>query len=263
MRERIRLYRHVGGDGPEELAEAGRQAVAEGFTAVKTGGLDPGRSPMEPPQVVRRAAQRIEALREAVGPTVDIGVDLHGRAGPALAVRLARALEPYDPAFIEEPCLPESVEALAQVARATTIPVATGERLYTKWGFRDVLAQGAAAILQPDLSHAGGILECRFIAAMAEAHFASVAPHCPLGPVALAACLQLDACIPNFAIQEHVTLGEGYLKKPFVLEDGHVRVPEGPGLGVEVDEEALARHADEGLWRNPAAYAGDGSVSDW
>ncbi|MGI6207691.1 MAG: galactonate dehydratase [Anaerolineae bacterium] len=263
VRERIRLYRHVGGDTPEALAQAGREAVAQGFTAVKTGGPDPGRGPVEPPEVIRRLAERIEALREAVGPGVSIGVDLHGRTSPALAIRIARALEPYDLAFIEEPCLPESVEALAEVARSTSIPIATGERLYTKWGFRDVLAQRAAAILQPDLSHAGGILECRFIAAMAEAHFVAVAPHCPLGPVALAACLQLDACIPNFALQEHVTLGQGYLKTPFVLEEGCVRVPQGPGLGIEVNEEGLAEYADEGLWCNPAAYDEDGCVSEW
>ena len=227
VRERIRLYRHVGGDTLKR--RPGRPGSGgPGFTAVKTGGPDPavpwshgGDSAL---------GERIEALREAVGPGVSIGVDLHGRTTPALAIRIARALEPYDLAFIEEPCLPESVEALAEVARSTSIPIATGERLYTKWGFRDVLAQRAAAILQPDLSHAGGILECRFIAAMAEAHFVAVAPHCPLGPVALAACLQLDACIPNFALQEHVTLGQGYLKTP-VLEEGCVRVPRARGWG--------------------------------
>jgi len=126
-----------------------------------------------------------------------------------------------------------------------------------------VLEKRAAAILQPDLSHAGGIMECRFIAAMAEACFVAIAPHCPLGPVALAACLQLDACTPNFLVQEHVTLGEDYLLEPLEAVNGHVMVSDKPGLGIELHEEALVRHSDEGLWRNPAHFFEDGSVADW
>ncbi len=263
VRDRIRMYRHVGGDSLADLEASARQAVAAGFGAVKTSVFGAGARFLEPPAVLAAAVERVAVVRETVGEGVDIGVDFHGRVSPALAVPLARALEPYGLMFIEEPCLPESVAALKGVARATSIPVATGERLYTKWGFREVLQEGAAAILQPDPSHAGGIMECRFIAAMAEAHFAAIAPHCPLGPVALAACLQLDACTPNFLIQEHVTLGEGYLVEPFRLQDGYLAVPEGPGLGIEVDEEALVGRADEGLWSNPSAYAEDGGVADW
>ena len=180
-----------------------------------------------------------------------------------MAVTLAKALEPLHPMFIEEPCLPENVDAMATVARSTAIPVATGERLFTKWGFREVLEKQAAAILQPDLSHAGGIFEVRKIAAMAEAHYAAIAPHCPLGPVALAACLQLDACIPNFLCQEQVSLGEGYLNKPFEVSSGYIDVPTGPGLGIEVDEDALAEHLYDGAWENPRLWHDDGSLADW
>jgi galactonate dehydratase len=149
------------------------------------------------------------------------------------------------------------------VADSTSIPIATGERLFTRWAFREVLQEQAAAILQPDLSHAGGIFEVRKIAAMAEAHYAAIAPHCPLGPISLAACLQVDACTPNFLCQEQVTLGERYLRRPFPLEDGHVPMPEGPGLGIEVDEQAVAEGATDGSWENPRLWHEDGSVADW
>jgi galactonate dehydratase len=152
---------------------------------------------------------------------------------------------------------------MVDVARSTTIPIATGERLSTKWGFREVLEKRAAAILQPDVSHAGGILEVRKIAAMAETYYAALAAHCPLGPISLAACLQVDACTPNFLCQEQVCLGERYLKKPFVLKDGYIDVPTGPGLGIEVDEDALRQVQYDGAWENPRLWHEDGSVADW
>ena len=179
------------------------------------------------------------------------------------AVRLCQALEPYRPMFVEEPCLPENVDTMVTIARGTTIPIATGERLFTKWGFREVLEKQAACIVQPDLSHAGGLLECIKIAAMAEVYYAAVAPHCPLGPIALAACLQLDACTPNFLIQEHTTLGEGYLREPFVLDQGYVALPAKPGLGIELDEEAVAAKLYEGDWDTPRLWHEDGAVADW
>lgn len=263
VRDRIRMYRHVGGATPEEAAANARQAVAQGFTAVKMGVVEAGVAIVDSPALVEQAAAQIAAVREAVGSAVDIGVDMHGRLSPAMAIRIAKAIEPYAPMFIEEPCLPENVDTMATVARATSIPVATGERLLTKWGFREVLEKQAAVVLQPDPSHAGGILETRFIGAMAETYYAALAPHCPLGPVALAACLQVDACTPNFLIQEHVTRGETYLRQPFDIEGGYVAVPEGPGLGIDVDDEALAAGADEGFWANPRCYYDDGSVADW
>jgi galactonate dehydratase len=244
------------------LAEAGRRALEQGFTAVKTSPFQAVRF-VESGEFVENAAARIAALRQAVGKTVDIGIDFHGRVSPALAVQLARAFEPYRPMFIEEPCLPENVDAMATVARSTVIPVATGERLFTKWGFRQVLEKQAAAILQPDLSHAGGIFEVRKIAAMAEAYYVAIAPHCPLGPIALAASLQLDACIPNFLCQEQVSLGEGYLKVPFALTGGSIDVPSGPGLGIEVDEAAVADRLYDGSWENPRLWHDDGSLADW
>jgi galactonate dehydratase len=152
---------------------------------------------------------------------------------------------------------------MAEIARGTHLPIATGERVFTKWGFREVLEKKAATILQPDLCHAGGITEVRLIAGMAEAYYATIAPHNPLGPISLAAGIQLAASIPNFLCQEHRTLGEGYLKKPFVMKDGFVELPTGPGLGIELDENALADKIGH-KWRNTESYdEDDGSVVDW
>jgi len=262
VRERIRVYAHVGGESAEAYAASARKAIERGFTAVKTCPFGAARF-VEGPAFVEQAVARVAALREAVGKSVDIGLDFHGRVGPAMAIQLAKALEPLSPMFIEEPCLPENVDAMATVARSTSVPIATGERLFTKWGFREVLEKQAAAILQPDLSHAGGILEVRKIAAMAEAYYAAIAPHCPLGPISLAAGLQVDACTPNFLCQEQVSLGEGYLKQPFVVKDGYVDVPAGPGLGIEVDEAAVAEKRYDGSWETPRLWHEDGSVADW
>ena len=261
-RDRIRLYGGVGGETWGDYAEAGRKNLSRGFTAVKTCPFGAVRF-VENVAFVERVVGCIASLREGAGKEVDIGIDFHGRVSPAMAVQLIKELEPYRPMFVEEPCLPENVDAMARVARATTVPVATGERLFTKWAFREVLEKGAAAILQPDLSHAGGIFEVRKIAAMAECYYAGVAPHCPLGPVSLAACLQLAACTPNFVCQEQVNLGEGYLKAPFVVKQGYVDVPTGPGLGIEVDEEALAEKLYDGGWETPRLWHEDGSVADW
>ena len=262
VRDRVRVYGHFGGTTTEELAASAKRAVAAGFNALKTGLVGPVQI-VDVPAVIEETVSRFAAIREAVGPKVDVGIDFHGRSSPAMSVRLARALEPYHPMFIEEPVLPENVDALVTVARSTSIPIATGERLFTKWGFREVLEKQAAVILQPDLSHAGGILECKKIAAMAECYYAAVAPHCPLGPISLAACLQLDACTPNFLVQEHVTLGEGYLREPFRVVDGHIPLPTGPGLGIELDEEAVAAKLYDGSWETPRLWHADGSVGDW
>jgi galactonate dehydratase len=273
-RDRIRVYRGIGGDRPEALAAAALQAVSEqGFTAVKTNATEE-LGYVDSPARVREAAERIAAVREAVGDEVDVAVDFHGRVHRAMAVQLARALEPARPMFIEEPVLAENAEALAAVAAHTTIPIATGERVFTRWGFKRLLQDGHVAIVQPDLSHAGGISECRKIAAMAEAYDVAVAPHCPLGPIALAASLQLDACTPNFVIQEqslglHYHRGAdllSYLADPgiFAYRDGHVALPQGPGLGIELDERAVRRAAEAGhRWRNPLWRLADGSVAEW
>ncbi len=264
-RSRIRMYIGAGGGTPEQAAASARACVEKGFTAIKTGvaGGRPARL-VETPGFVERAEATFAAMRDAVGKDVDIAIDFHGAVSPQTAALLIKALEPYQPMFIEEPVQCQNVDVLADLARKTHVPIATGERLYTKWGFREVLERRAASILQPDLSHAGGIMECRIIAGMAETCYAGMAPHCPLGPIALAACIQLDAAIPNFLAQEHVTLGHGYLKRPFVLRDGYVKLPTAPGLGIELDDDALADKITTDAWHCPELYADDdGSVCDW
>jgi galactonate dehydratase len=261
-RDRIRMYAHCGAATPELAAGAAKKKVAEGFTALKTGvGKRPARA-IESPAFMEACVRHIASIREAIGPEIDLAIDFHGQISPALAVRLVKLLEPYHPMFVEEPCLPENVDTMVTIARSTSIPIATGERLFTKWGFRQVLEKQAAVVVQPDLCHAGGILECKKIAAMAECYYASVAPHNPLGPISLAACLQLDACIPNFLVQEQVSLGEGYLKEPFKVVDGYIPLPQGPGLGIELDEEAMADKIGH-HWKNAQLFHEDGSVADW
>jgi len=264
VRERVKIYKGVGRGAVGEVVANARAAVAQGFKAIKTGPQG-GRSArlVETPGFVERVAEAFAAIREAVGKEIDVAIDFHGAVPPATAALLIKALEPLQPMFIEEPVQCQNVDVLADLARKTHLPIATGERIYTKWGFREILEKRAAAILQPDLSHCGGIFEARLIAGMAEAYYAAVAPHCPLGPISLAAGIHLDASIPNFLAQEHVSLGEGYLKRPFVFKDGYVELPTGPGLGIELDEEALADKIGHD-WRTPAAYApDDGSVVDW
>ncbi len=257
-RQRVRVYAHA--KTPEKLTEM----KAKGFTAFKTGPAKkrPARY-VETPSAIRYVADSFAELRKAGGDEVDIAIDFHGAISPATAKLLIKALEPYQPMFIEEPCQAQNHDIMAEIARGTHLPIATGERVFTKWGFREVLEKKAATILQPDLCHAGGITECRLIAGMAEAYYAAIAPHCPLGPIALAAGVQLAASIPNFLAQEQVTLGEGYLKQPFKVHKGYVDLPTGPGLGIELDEHALANKIDHD-WRNREEYdADDGSVVDW
>jgi len=257
-RNRVRVYAHA--RTPEQI----RQRLKEGFTAFKTGPAKrrPSRY-VETPAQVQYAAERFAELRKLVGDDVDIGCDFHGAISPATAKLLIKALEPYHPMFIEEPINAQNHDVMAEIARGTHLPIATGERVFTKWGFREVLEKKAATILQPDLCHAGGITECRLIAGMAEAYYAAIAPHNPLGPISLAAGVQLAASIPNFLIQEQVSLGEGYLKQPFKVRDGYLDLPTGPGLGIELDENALADKIGHD-WRNPETYdPDDGSVVDW
>jgi galactonate dehydratase len=258
-RRRVRVYAHVG-NSPDRL----KQRKAEGFTAFKTGVLGATRSRIVASrQFIHEAAESFAALREAGGDEVDIGIDFHGAISPQNAKLLIKAFEPYQPMFIEEPVQCQNVDVMAQIARGTHLPIATGERIFTKWGFREILEKHAASILQPDLCHAGGITEVRLIAGLAEAYYAAIAPHNPLGPISLAAGLQLAASIPNFLCQEQVNLGEGYLKKPFTVSEGYVDLPSGPGLGIEVDEDALSTKIGHD-WQNAETYdPDDGSVVDW
>src|SRR5262245_17784585 len=257
-RDKVRVYAHA--RTPELL----RRRKAEGFTAFKTGIKNSTQSGIVASQeFVEEAARNFAALREAGGKNVDIAIDFRGAISPQNAKLLIHALEPYQPMFIEEPVQCQNVDAMAEIARGTHLPIATGERIFTKWGFREILEKKAATILQPDLCHAGGIMEARLIAGMAEAYYAAIAPHNPLGPISLAAGLQLAASIPNFMCQEQVSLGEGYIKQPFRVENGYVRIPEGPGLGIELDENAIADKLDHD-WKNRETYdLNDGSVVDW
>jgi galactonate dehydratase len=257
-RDRVRVYAHA------KNRAALRQGLAKGFMAFKT--TPARRRPsryVESPAEINYSAERFAEFREFVGDDVDLAIDFHGAISPATAKLLIKALEPYQPMFIEEPCQAQNHDVMAEIARGTHLPIATGERVFTKWGFREVLEKRAATILQPDLCHAGGITEVRLIAGMAEAYYAAIAPHNPLGPISLAAGLQLAACIPNFLCQEQVTLGEGYLKRPFTLRDGYLDLPTGPGLGIELDDDFVAEKLGHD-WRSSELYdEDDGSVLDW
>jgi galactonate dehydratase len=256
-RDRVRVYAHSG--SPDSM----KRDMAKGFTAFKTGPAKrrPARY-IETP-AVQYAAERFGELRKTVGNEVDIAIDFHGAISPATAKLLIKAIEPYQPMFVEEPCQAQNHDVMADIARGTFLPIATGERVFTKWGFREVLEKKAAVVLQPDLCHAGGITEVRLIAGMAEAYYATIAPHNPLGPISLAAGVQMAASIPNFLCQEQVSLGEGYLKKPFTVHNGYLDLPTGPGLGIELDENAMADKLNHD-WRNQESYdAEDGSVVDW
>jgi galactonate dehydratase len=272
-RERIRVYQWIGGDRPAEVGEAAAEMVSEGFTALKMNGTPEIRR-VDNPASVQAAADRLAEVRERVGDEVDIGVDFHGRVTKPMAKRLASALEPHEPMFIEEPLLPEHNDALPEIASHTTIPIATGERMFSRWDFKQVFEDQSVDVIQPDLSHAGGITEVHKIAAMAEAYDVALAPHCPLGPIALASCVQVDATSPNALIQEqslniHYNQGSDvldYLADPsvFEYEDGYVDLPDDPGLGIEIDEAVVRERAEQDVdWHNPVWRHDDGSVAEW
>lgn len=273
MRSHIKVYSWIGGDRPSETAAAAQAAVARGFTAVKMNGTEEVQY-VDSYDKVERCLQNVAAVREAVGPNVGIGVDFHGRVHRPMAKVLVKELEPYKLMFIEEPVLSEHEEALKEIARISSTPIALGERLYSRWDFKRVLQGGYADIIQPDPSHAGGITETRKIASMAEAYDVALALHCPLGPIALAANLQLDAVCYNAFIQEQ-SLGihynqandlMDYVSNPevFAYEDGMVAIPNGPGLGIEVNEDYVRERAVEGhRWRNPVWRHRDGSFAEW
>jgi len=258
-RDRVRVY------GRASTAEQMKQQKAAGFTVIKTGVAKKAHANIvENPRFIKYAIDNFASLRDAGGDDMDIGIDFHGSISPQTAKILIKELEIYQPMFIEEPCQCQNVDTMVDIARGTHIPIATGERIFTKWGFREILEKGAASIIQPDLCHAGGITEGRIIAGMAEAYYVPIAPHNPMGPISLAVGLQLAASIPNFLVQEQVSLGEGYLKNPFKLQkDGTVLVPKGPGLGIELDEALMADKIGHD-WKNPETYNPlDGSVVDW
>ncbi len=262
-RNRVRTYAHMGGSTLNELIENAKKSVEEGFTVFKTGPTDGPVRPLDTSEFMDKVIHKIGSIREALPAHVDLAVDFHGRFTPAMSIRLIKELEQFRLLFVEEPVQCENVDALVTVARSTVIPIATGERLFTRWGFREILEKQAAAILQPDICHAGGITEVRKIAAMAETYYCQIAPHNPLGPISLAAGLQVAASIPNFLCQEQVHLGEGYIKQPFKIRDGHIDLPTAPGLGIEVDEDFVKEMAYSGNWDSPRLYNDDGSFTEW
>ncbi|MDR6585270.1 galactonate dehydratase [Herbaspirillum sp. BH-1] len=273
VRDSIRVYSWIGGDRPADTAAAAKNAVARGFTAVKMNGTEELQF-IDSQDKIELTLANVQAVREAVGPNVGIGVDFHGRVHKPMAKVLIKELEPYKLMFIEEPVLSENYEALKEIAHLTSTPIALGERLYSRWDFKRILSEGYVDIIQPDVSHAGGITETRKIAMMAEAYDVALALHCPLGPIALASCLQVDAGSYNAFIQEQ-SLGIHYNesndlldyirdKNVFAYEDGYVKIPQGPGLGIEINEEYVRQRAEVGhRWRNPIWRHKDGSFAEW
>lgn len=272
VRDRIRAYGWVGGDDPSEVAEHIQAQIEAGLTAVKmnaSGKMSRGGSLSELNGVV----DRVSSARSVLGPDRDVAVDCHGRFSLATARRLAPLIEPFHPFFIEEPVVPENSHLIKHVLNSTNIPIATGERLYSRQEFLPVL-QAGVPIIQPDISHAGGISEVRRIAALAETFDAVVAPHCPLGPLALASCLQVGFATTNFLIQEQ-SLGIHYNKgaevldylvnpEPLTFVDGHFLLLTAPGLGLEIDESAVrSASAKWDGWQNPIWRHDDGSFAEW
>ena len=269
VRQRVQAYAWIGGDRPDDVGEAAAARRAQGFAAVKMNAT------AEADWLARPDIDAVIArVQAAQAQGVAVGLDFHGRLHRPAAKQLARALEPLNLMFIEEPLLSENPQGLSQLGALVSTPIALGERLYSRWDFRPFLEAGMVDIIQPDLSHAGGISECRRIAAMAEAHDVAVAPHCPLGPLALAACLQLAGCTPNVVLQEmslgiHYNQGHDlltFVRNPDVLTpvDGCLAIPQGHGLGVEIDEAAVrAADKDRHRWRNPVWRSPDGSFAEW
>ncbi|MEM6885318.1 MAG: galactonate dehydratase [Verrucomicrobiota bacterium] len=273
-RDTIKVYSPLEREPLEDLVQAARDARDAGFTAAKMNGCAEQMQIIDSHQKIDRAIHRVAAVREAVGDALDIGIDFHGRLHKPMAKVLAKELEPFHPMFIEEPVLPEHNDALREIARHSSIPIATGERMYSRWDFKSLLADGVVDIIQPDVSHAGGITECKKIFSMAEAYDVAAAPHCPIGPIALAACLQVDACCYNAFIQEQSITSIynddidllDYLtnREVFDIKGGQLQIPTGPGLGIEMNEDYVREMATQSHeWKNPTWRHQDGSIAEW
>ena len=251
VRDRVKAYAngwYTVERTPDEFHAAARRVVARGYRALKLDPFGPGRWELDADET-RRAISLFEAVRDAVGPDVEILVEMHGRFAPHEAVRIARLLEPIGPAWIEEPVPPANLKSLAKVAERTTLPIATGERIHDRIEFRELFELGCADIIQPDLGHIGGILETRKLAATAETHDVLVAPHNVAGQVLTAANLHVAACTPNFKIQEYFNdFADEHVQQAAPglppVTDGYFELPTGPGLGVELDVD-FALHATD------------------
>ncbi len=272
-RARMKVYSWIGGDRPSDVGAAALQKKNEGFSAVKMNATEELQM-IDTYDKIDAVLARVAAIRESCGKYFGIAIDFHGRVHRPMAKILAKKLEEFDPMFLEEPVLCEHMDAFREIAAACNIPIATGERLYTKYDFKRLLEAGGVDIIQPDLSHAGGITEVKKIAAMAESYDVALAPHCPLGPIALAACLNVDAISYNAVIQEqsigiHYNVGKSVLdyvenKDDFRFTDGFVALPGKPGLGVEVNRAlVLEENKTPHNWKNPVWHHADGSVAEW
>ena len=272
-RDKVKVYGWVGGDRPTEVVKEALARKEAGYLAVKMNGTTETNY-IDSYGKIDEVVERMAAVREAVGNDFGIGIDFHGRVHRSMARALAKELELYRPMFIEEPLLPENLDGLRDLVGHTSIPIATGERLYSRWDYKRLFENGLVDIIQPDLSHAGGITETKKLAGVAESYDVAVAPHCPLGPIALASCFTIDACCHNAVIQEQ-SLGMQFTeemsltdyvknKEIFQYEAGYMKLMEGPGLGVEIDEEIVREMDTEGHnWKNPLWRNEDGSVAEW
>ena len=273
QRDKMRVYSWIGGDRPSDVGQAALEKKNAGFTAVKMNGTEELQY-IDSNEKIDAVLNRVGAIRDACGKYFGIAVDFHGRVHKPMAKILAKKLEEFDLMFIEEPVLCENMEDFKEIAASCNIPIATGERLYTKWDFKRLFCAGGVDIIQPDLSHAGGITEVKKIGAMAEAYDVALAPHCPLGPIALASCLNVDAVCHNAVIQEqsmgiHYNVGKSVLdyvknKEDFQFKEGFVELPKLPGLGVEVDKAlVLEENKNPHSWKNPVWHHADGSIAEW
>jgi len=273
VRDRMKMYSWVGGDRPSDIIEQLSKLKEGGFDTFKMNGTEE-LGLLDTSAAVDEAVRRVAEIREAFGNTIEFGLDFHGRVAAPMAKTLLRELEQFRPLFVEEPVLAEQAEYYPRLAEMTSIPLAAGERMYSRFEFKNVFAAGGLSIVQPDLSHAGGITECLKIASMAEAYDITLAPHCPRGPVALASCLAVDFVSYNAVLQEqsmgiHYNKGGELLdyvinKEDFKIVDGYCAPLRKPGLGVEVDEErVIAASKNAGDWRNPVWRHKDGSVAEW
>lgn len=273
VRHKMKVYGWIGGDKPADLVVGAQRRLAQGFRAFKMNACGDLEWLGDSKRIAKAVAD-IFAVKESLGSDVELAVDFHGRVHRGLAKVFAKQLEPLGLLFIEEPVLSENAESLHEITKHTSTPIALGERLFTRWDFKRIFEQGVVDVVQPDLSHAGGISEVRRIAAMAEAYDVSLAPHCPLGPISFAAALQVDFCSINAVIQE-TSMGIHYNEEAdlldyvsnreiFSVQDGYVARPSAPGLGVAIDEEKVRWVAKSGHdWKNPIWRNDDGAVTEW
>ena len=244
-RDKVRVFSNVAGETLEQLAESASRSVKQGFTALRVTPFSRDTTTQTPTKVVKTAVEMVKAIRESVGYEVDLGVEIHRNLSPGEAVILARELEPYNLLFYEDPVGPESIDALDYVAGHVNIPIATGERFYNMWQFKEIIDRKTVGLIRPDISLAGGFTHCKKIATLAEASFVGIFPHLMGSPVNTAAQVQLDVAIPNYVLQER-----NIIKPPLTeivdqavkLEKGYVIVPDRPGIGVEINENALAKY---------------------